>query len=106
MEGDDDVAHTSEVPSIEPIIPRLSGATTTNGSDFIVGHANVELVTFNKLNPHTVEKLIQEIQRIEYGNLRSRHLLSHQINRGQWPVLFAIVRLQGALPDERACDNS
>ena len=67
MEGDDDVAHTSEVPSIEPIIPRLSaGATTTIGNDFVVSHANVELVSIDKLNPHTVEKLIQERQRIEF----------------------------------------
>ena len=46
MEEDDDVVHTSEIPSTEPIVnPCLRGATPTNGNDFIVGHANVELVT-------------------------------------------------------------
>ena len=73
--------------------------------DFVVGHANIELVTFDKLNPHTVEKLIQERQRIEYGNLKSRHPLLHQIDRSQWPVLFAIARLQGTLPDDYTRDN-
>ena len=36
MEEIDNVVHTSEVPSIEPIIPGPPVATTTVGSDFVI----------------------------------------------------------------------
>ena len=54
MEEDDGVVSTPEVPSMESnLIPQLSEATLADGGDLIWGHANIELVTFDKLNPHT-----------------------------------------------------
>ncbi len=63
----------------------------------IQSHANVDLVTFDVLNPHNVQKLIQERDRLEFGNLRRRHTLLHQLDRTQWPVLFTILQLHGSL---------
>ena len=61
-------------------------------------HANIDLATFDVLNAHNVQKLIQERDRLEFGNLRRRHTLLHQIDRTRWPVLFAILQLHGSLP--------
>ena len=70
------------------------------------GHANIELVTFDKLNPYTVETLMQERQRLEYGSLRNRYSLLHQIDRSQWTALFAITQLHGVTPLEWSHDLS
>ena len=76
----------------ETVIPEEDNMTP------IQSHANVDLITFDVLNPQNVQKLIQERDRLEFGNLRRRHTLLHQLDRTQWPVLFTILQLHGSLP--------
>ena len=45
----------------------------------IQSHANIDLVTFDVLNAHNVQKLVQERDRLQFANLRKRHTLLHQI---------------------------
>ena len=39
----------------------------------IQSHANIDLVTFDSLNSHNIQKLVQERDRLEFGNMRQRH---------------------------------
>ena len=71
----------------------------------IQSHANIDLITFDSLNSSTVQKLIQERDRLEFGNLRKRHTLLHQIDRTQWPVLFQILKLHEKLPSTYVFEN-
>ena len=41
----------------------------------IQSHANIDLVTFDSLNSHNIQKLVQERDRLEFGNMRQRHTL-------------------------------
>ena len=54
-------------------------------------NANIDLVTFDVLNAHNVQKLVQERDRLQFANLRKRHTLLHQIDRTQRPVLLALL---------------
>ena len=71
----------------------------------IQSHANIDLVTFDSLNSHTIQKLIQERDRLEFGNMRQRHTLLHQIDRTPWPVLFQILKLHEKLPSTYVFEN-
>ena len=72
----------------------------------IQSHANVDLVTFSMLNSSNVTKLRQERDRLQFAGLRKRHTLLHQLDRSTWPVLFAVLRLQGHLSDSCVYENA
>ena len=94
-----------ELPEVQPEVqeeqvpsPRLQpGGAFSSDDDVssddedvipIQSQANIDLVTFDSLNSHSVQKLIQERDRLELGGLRRRHTLLRQIDRTQWSVLF------------------
>ena len=88
---------TIQIPSPEYVQPEFSSEEEMSDEEDslpIQSHANIDLITFDSLNSNTVQKLIQERDRLEFGNLRKRHTLLHQIDRTQWPVLFQILILQ------------
>ena len=87
---------TIQIPSPEYVPPEFSSEEEMSDEEDslpIQSHANIDLITFDSLNSNTVQKLIQERDRLEFGNLRKRHTLLHQIDRTQWPVLFQILIL-------------
>ena len=90
-----------ESPIFIPSLSSPEPETPENCVDTpIQSHANVDLVTFSVLNSNNVAKLRQERDRLQFAGLRKRHTLLHQLDRSIWPVLFAVLRLQGHLPED------
>ena len=90
-----------QIPSPQYVPPEFSSEEEMSDEEEslpIQSHANIDLITFDSLNSGTGQKLIQERDRLEFGNLRKRHTLLHQIDRTQWPVLFQILKLHEKLP--------
>ena len=89
--------HEEEISTPEYRPPAFSSEdediSEDEGAVPIQSHANIDLVTFDALNSNTVQNLIQERDRLEFGNLRQRHTLLHQIDQTQWPVLFQLLPL-------------
>ena len=69
-------------------------------------HANVDLVTFSHLSSANVSRLRQERDRLQFGGLRRRRSLLHQLDRSTWPVLFNILQLHGRMPDAWVYENA
>ena len=64
----------------------------------IQSHTNIDLIAFDTLDSSNVTKLRQERDRLEFGGLRKRHTLLHQLDRSVWPALFVILQLRGKIP--------
>jgi len=93
---------TPPTPDTPVYVPSLSSPepdTPESVCGVPISHANIDLVTFNTLNSGNVFKLRQERDRLEFGGLRKRHTLLHQLDRSTWPVLFMILQLHGHSPD-------
>ena len=89
---------TPESPIYIPTLSSQEPETPESCADTpIQSHANIDLVTFNSLNSNSVTKLRQERDRLEFGGLRKRHTLLHQLDRSTWPTLFMILRLHDRL---------
>ena len=92
-----------ETPESPIFIPSLSSPEPDTPDSCvdtpIQSHANVDLVTFSLLNSNNVARLRQERDRLQFAGLRKRHTLLHQLDRSTWPVLFAVLRLQGHLSE-------
>ena len=102
---------TQEIIPDSPIfIPTLSSPEPDSPEDCtdtpIQSHANVDLVTFSLLNSNNVTRLRQERDRLQFAGLRKRHTLLHQLDRSTWPVLFAVLKLQGHLSETCVYENA
>ena len=99
-----------ETPESPIFIPSLSSPEPDTPDSCvdtpIQSHANVDLVTFSLLNSNNVARLRQERDRLQFAGLRKRHTLLHQLDRSTWPVLFAVLRLQGHLSESCVYENA
>ena len=73
----------AEIPTPEYQPPELNSEEEISEDEDSVpiqSHANIDLVTFDSLNSHTIQKLIKERVRLEFGNMRQRHTLLEQVS--------------------------
>ena len=97
-ENHEDIIKTPEyIPTEETSSPEFSPPETPLDAP-IQSRANIDLATFDALNSANVTKLRQERDRLEFGGLRKRRALLHQLDRSVWPVLFVILQLHGKIP--------
>ena len=99
---------TIQIPSPEYVPPEFSSEEEMSDEEDslpIQSHANIDLITFDSLSSSTVQKLIQERDRLEFGNLRKRRTLLRRIDRTQRPALFQIVKPHEKTPASYVFDN-
>ena len=88
---------TIQIPSPEYVPPEFSSEEEMSDEEDslpIQSHANIDLITFDSLNSNTVQKLIQERDRLEFGNLRKRHTLLRRINHAAASALQMVKPLR------------